>query len=110
MDGPNWPQLEYAAKSTADKVRFRLLRGVESYAEFVELIEDALNSSIGDLVKEKNIINPAGEIKTRMDEDQITLMLCKPLKGMGFDISHSKNVGGNCDILIEGGSDMLWIG
>lgn len=45
-----------------------------------------------------------------MDEDQLTLTLSGPLKGMGFDISHSKNVGGNCDVVIEGDSEIMWIG
>lgn len=86
------------------------MRGVSRYDEFSELIETALVYSIGEMVKEKNIINPAGQLKSRMDEDQLTLMLSKPLKGMGFDIAHSKNVGGNCDISIEGDSEMLWLG
>ena len=110
MDGPSWAQLEFAAKTTPDRVRLQLMRGVANYAEFSNLIETAINFSIGEMVKEKNIINPAGELKSRLDEDQLTLMLSKPLKGMGFDISHSKNIGGNCDVSIEGNSEMLWLG
>lgn len=110
MDGPSWAQMEFAAKTTPDKIRLKLMRGVTRYDEFSQLIETALNFSIGEMVKEKNILNPAGELKNRMDEDQLTLMLSKPLKGMGFDISHSKNIGGNCDVSIEGNSEMLWLG
>lgn len=110
MDGPSWAQMEFAAKTTPDKIRLKLMRGVTRYDEFSELIETALNYSIGEMVKEKNIINPAGKVKGRMDEDQLTLTLSKPLKGMGFDISHSKNIGGNCDVSIEGASEMLWLG
>lgn len=110
MDGPSWAQMEFAAKTTPEKIRLKLMRGVMSYDEFSDLIETALNYSVGEMVKDKNIINPAGKLKNRMDEDQCTLMLTKPLKGMGFDISHSKNVGGNCDISVEGDSEMLWLG
>lgn len=110
MDGPTWAQMEFAAKTTPEKIRLKLMRGVMHYDEFSDLIESALNYSVGEMVKAKNIINPAGKLKNRMDEDQCTLMLSNPLKGMGFDISHSKNVGGNCDISIEGNSEMLWLG
>lgn len=110
MDGPTWAQMEFAAKTTPEKIRLKLMRGVTQYDEFSDLIESALNYSIGEMVKDKNIINPAGKLKNPMDEDQCTLMLSKPLKGMGFDISHSKNVGGNCDISVEGDSEMLWLG
>jgi hypothetical protein len=110
MEGPSWAQMEFAAKTTPDKIRLKLMRGVTRYNVFSDLIETALNYSIGEMVKEKNIINPAGKLKGRMDEDQLTLTLSKPLKGMGFDISHSKNIGGNCDISIEGDSEMLWLG
>ena len=110
MDGPSWAQMKFAAKTTPEKIRLKLMRGVTRYDEFSDLIETALNYSIGEMVKDKNIINPAGKLKNRMDEDQCTLMLSKPLKGMGFDISHSQNIGGNCDISVEGDSEMLWLG
>lgn len=110
MDGPSWAQMEFAAKTTPEKIRLKLMRGVTRYDEFSDLIETALNFSIGEMVKDKNIINPAGKLKSRMDEDQCTLLLSKPLKGMGFDISHSKNVGGNCDVSVEGDDEMLWLG
>lgn len=110
MDGPSWAQLEHAARTTPEKIRLKLMRGVTSYDEFADLVETALNYSIGEMIKEKNIINPAGKLKNRLDEDQCTLMLTKPLKGMTFDVSHSKNVGGNCDISVEGDSEMLWLG
>lgn len=110
MEGPSWAQMEFAAKTTPEKIRLKLMRGVTRYDEFSELIEAALNYSIGEMVKDKNIINPAGKLKSRMGEDQCTLMLSRPLKGMGFDISHSKNVGGNCDISVEGDDEMLWLG
>lgn len=110
MDGPSWAQMEFAAKTTPEKIRLKLMRGVTRYDEFSDLIETALNYSVGEMVKAKNIINPASQNKDQMDEDQLTLTLSGPLKGMGFDISHSKNVGGNCDISVEGDSEMLWLG
>lgn len=110
MDGPSWAQLEFAAKTTPEKVRFKLMRGIGCYEEFSDLIETALDYSVGEMVKTKNISNPTSNIKGRMDEDQLTLVLSNPLKGMGFDITHSTNVGGNCDVLITGESEMLWLG
>ncbi len=110
IEGPSWAQLDFAAKTTPEKIRLELMRGVTLYEKFSDLIETALNYSIGEMVKAKNIINPASQKKDRMDEDQLTLTLSGPLKGMGFDISHSTNVGGNCDIVVEGGSEMIWIG
>lgn len=110
MEGPTWAQMEFAAKTTPEKIRLKLMRGVTHYEEFSDLIETAINYSIGEMVKAKNIINPASKNKDQMDEDQLTLTLSGPLKGMGFDISHSKNVGGNCDISVEGDSEMLWLG
>lgn len=66
MDGPSWAQMEFAAKTTPEKIRLKLMRGVTQYEEFADLIETALNYSIGEMVKAKNVINPAAK-KQRSD-------------------------------------------
>lgn len=76
----------------------------EKYPKFVELVERALVYSLGRMVASKNIISK------NQTEDQLTLILSGPLLGMGFDISHSTNQGGHCDIVIEGDDEMLWLG
>ncbi|WP_294137152.1 hypothetical protein, partial [Sphingobium sp.] len=45
------------------------------------------------------------------DTYQLTFSACSAgTVQLGFDISHSKNIGGNCDVSIEGNSEMLWLG
>ena len=104
---PTWAELAAAANTTPKKIRFELQRmpytGAK-YSKFVELVERAIGYSAGKMVAAKNIID-----KTQ-SEDQLTYMLSAPLLGMGFDISHSTNQGGHCDIVIEGDDEMLWLG
>ncbi|MBD8737773.1 hypothetical protein [Sphingomonas sp. CFBP 13706] len=72
------------------------------YSEFVDLIHEAVYFSISRMSAAKNIT--AG-----MDEDQLTNLLLTPLATMAFDASHSKNVGGNCDIVVNGHSEYIWL-
>lgn len=112
IEGPSWAQLEVAADNTQKKIiRDLQLIPFKStpYGDFVTLVEDAINFSIKRLAAAKNIVAGKGG-KGRMDEDQLTFALSGPLLGMAFDISHSTNVGGNCDIVIEGPDEMLWLG
>jgi hypothetical protein len=74
-----------------------------SYLDFVDLIHKALNFSISLMAAAKNIT-------LGMDEDQLTHDLLLPLIGMAFDVTHSTNVGGNCDIVVTGHSSYLWLG
>jgi hypothetical protein len=104
---PTWAELEAAANTTPKKIQLELQQifyTASKYEKFVELIEKALNYSAGKMVAVKNIINK------EQSEDQLTYMLSAPLLGMGFDISHSTNQGGHCDIVIEGDEEMLWLG
>ncbi|MDW9593793.1 hypothetical protein GOA63_16430 [Sinorhizobium meliloti] len=112
IDGPSWAELENAANSTPKKIIRELqLLSFETtpYEQFVTLVEKAINFSVTKMVSSKNIVAGKGGHR-RMDEDQLTLLLSAPLLGMGFDISHSTNVGGNCDIHIQGPDDYLWLG
>lgn len=112
MEGPSWAQLEGAANTTPKKI-IRELQYLSymptPYEDFVTLLEKAINFSITTLTAAKNIIAGKGG-DNRMDEDQLTFALSLPLKGMGFDITHSTNIGGNCDIVVVGPDDFLWLG
>lgn len=74
-----------------------------SYDDFVRLIDKAIDYSTKKMAEAKNIV-------VGMDEDQLTNLLLSPLIAMSFDASHSKNVGGNCDVVINGHNDYLWLG
>ena len=80
------------------------------YEKFCDAVEDAFDFALKKAVEHKNIINPNSSKNGRMDEDQITAYLSMALLGMCFDIAHSKNVGGNCDITVTGSHEMLWLG
>lgn len=75
----------------------------QPYSVFVELINRAIDYSSSQMSLDKNII-------ATMDEDQLTTLLLSPLKTMSFDAKHEANVGGHCDISIDGGREMLWLG
>jgi len=105
--GPTWAELEAAANTTPKNIRFelqQLLYAGAKYGKFVELVERAIDYSSRKMVAAKNILND------NMTEDQLTYALSAPLLGMGFDISHSTNQGGHCDIVVEGDYEMLWLG
>lgn len=110
---PSWADLRIAADTAPKKIVRRLqmlsVYGAE-YDKFCDAIEDALDFAVKKAVEHKNIINPNSSISGRMDENQITAYLSMALLGMCFDIAHSKNVGGNCDITITGSHEMLWLG
>ncbi|MEP3027239.1 MAG: hypothetical protein ABJO67_09635 [Pseudoruegeria sp.] len=42
-------------------------------------------------------------------EDDITLDICRMLKMAGFQAAHDKDVGGHCDVSIEGKNSFLWL-
>ncbi|MFC4271831.1 hypothetical protein GQF03_16295 [Sneathiella chungangensis] len=47
--------------------------------------------------------------KQGLGEDALTLELCSMLKMAGFQAVHDKDVGGHCDISIEGKDMFLWL-
>jgi hypothetical protein len=105
--GPTWAELEAAANTTPKRIRFELQQMPytgATYDKFVQLVERGLDYSSRKMVAAKNILNDD------MSEDQLTYALSAPLLGMGFDISHSTNQGGHCDIVIEGDYEALWLG
>lgn len=112
IDGPSWSQVNQAINTTQRQIsrELELLSNeTDRYQKFVALIERAINFSVTKMVSSKNIIAGKGG-NNRMDEDQLTLLLSSPLLGMGFDITHSTNVNGNCDIHVVGPEDFLWLG
>lgn len=113
MESPTWQELAVAADTTPKQIvrRLQILSiYTAKYDEFCDAIEDAFDFAMKKAVEHKNIINPNGTNKGRMDEDQITAFLAMVLVGMCFDVTHSRNVGGNCDITVAGPHEMLWLG
>lgn len=108
--GPSWAEREAAANTPQKQISLALekLSLNDSYDAFVLIIEDAVKFSISHLVKQKNVIAGKGGNKP-LDEDQLTFALSSVLTGLGFSVSFSKNVGGNCDLIIEGPNDYIWI-
>ena len=73
------------------------------YAEFVDIIEDALDWIAQDMAQNPKVKQDAGE-------DQITDEIVRLLKFLTLEASHSTVVGGHCDIVIYGRDAMLWLG
>ncbi|WP_430427872.1 hypothetical protein [Parasphingorhabdus sp.] len=102
----SWEQLKKEAQATSRQFTLELmeLEYVEDgYSSFVNLIERALDFAAQDMSKNKNIL-------IDQTEDQLTYAMLAMLRGMSFNASHSKNNGGNCDIVIESGLSMTWLG
>lgn len=75
----------------------------QPYSTFVEIVNRALDYSSTMMSIDKNILSG-------MNEDQLTTLLLAPLKTIAIDACHDSNVGGHCDISINGGRGMLWLG
>jgi hypothetical protein len=93
VNTPNQITFEYATLRAAGG----------GYTEFVCLIERAFDFACQEMAKAKNILKG-------MNEDQLTYVILSTLRGMGFDAHHAMNVGGHCDVTIEGDNDTLWLG
>lgn len=48
-------------------------------------------------------------VKQGLGEDAITIEICSLLKAAGFQAAHDKDIGGHCDISIEGKNLFLWL-
>lgn len=88
--------------STSGKIQTRLLF-VDDYAGQVEIVNDAIDYCISELVASKHHRKADGE-------DRLTVDLVTILKAMGFQASHDTDVGGHCDVVIYGKNNFLWLG
>jgi hypothetical protein len=101
-----WSDLRKSAQSVEEKIVLDLAilkLSDNPYEEFVGLINRALDCALSYLAKNKNHVHDLGE-------DQLTVMLMASLKSMTFSARHGENVGGHCDLTIDGPNGTLWIG
>ena len=56
-----------------------------------------------------NMLEQHKHKKQDLDEDQITLQICELLSMAGFQAKHDEDVGGHCDIVINGRELFLWL-
>ena len=103
---PSWADLLARASTTPAKICLELsvlhLQN-DPYRAFVGLVARGLDFSIQCMARDKNVLQG-------LSEDQLTVVLLGPLKGMTFDASHDTNTGGHCDVVIDGPDEMLWLG
>ncbi|MFN3233404.1 MAG: hypothetical protein ACE363_14770 [Alphaproteobacteria bacterium] len=56
-----------------------------------------------------NLLEKHKHEKQGLSEDQISLQICEMLIMAGFPAAHDKDVGGHCDLSIEGKDLFLWL-
>ena len=104
--GPSWAELLAEAKTPEQKISLQLAvlrHQADPYAEFIRLINRAIDCGLSELSRQKNLVH-------ELSEDQLSVMLVGHLKGMSFLARHGENNGGHTDITIDGPDQMRWIG
>lgn len=102
----SWSDIRKRARTVAQQISLDLAvlhHSPHPYVRFVQLIERAIDHAAQHMSKNKNVLSG-------LNEDQLTHNLITMLIGMSFDARFEQNVGGNCDITIEGPNDLLWLG
>jgi len=74
-----------------------------SHEERISAVERAIDHVAQNL-------NRTRQHRQHKNEDLLTTDIVTSLKDMGFQASHDTDVGGHCDIVIEGREDFLWLG
>lgn len=73
-----------------------------SFEDQQRLIEKSLNWCVNQLVANRHL-------KQDHSEDELTIDVMLMLKGLGYDATHDTQIGGHCDILVQGSNDFMWI-
>jgi hypothetical protein len=74
----------------------------DSHEKRLRAVEKAIDFAVLDMIK-------CRQVHQRKSEDELTFFIIASLRGMGFQVSHDTQVGGHCDIVVEGADNFLWI-
>jgi hypothetical protein len=72
------------------------------HAQRLKAVEDAVDFAATEMIKSR-------QVHQRKSEDELTFFILASLKGMGFQATHDTQIGGHCDIVVEGADSFLWI-
>ncbi len=107
MQKTNFEDLQAVYLATGMGLHYRLMNwrvaGMTDVQEFYAIVDEAIDSCVSSMAKYPK------ELST-MKEDQLSVFMIQKLEGIGLDASHDSTVGGHCDIVIKGGSGLLWLG
>lgn len=93
--------LEIFGDSPADLIKIRYLKA-RTHKQRVQAVDAAIDWAVSELAK-------TARHHLQASEDSLTLQIVINLKAMGFQASHDTDVGGHCDIVIEGRDGFLWL-
>lgn len=86
----------------AGQIRLKMALAVD-HSERVGAVEKAIDHIAQDLSRTR-------QHRQHGSEDLLTTDIVSMLTKMGFQASHDTDVGGHCDVVIEGRDDFLWLG
>lgn len=93
--------------ATGMELPFRLLdlraKGSKDYQEFIDIVNLAIDSCVNTMAKYPKELY-------EQSEDQLSIFMIGKLEGIGLRATHDTTSGGHCDIVIQEGNDLLWLG
>lgn len=93
--------LEIFGDSPSELIKLKYMKA-ETHRERVDAVDAAIDWVVAELAK-------SARHNLHASEDSLTLQIVISLKAMGFQASHDTDVGGHCDIVIEGRDNFLWL-
>jgi len=93
--------LEIFGDSPSDLIKLKYVKA-DTHRARVDAVDAAIDWAVSELTK-------TARHNLQASEDSLTLQIVINLKAMGFQASHDTDVGGHCDIVIEGRDNFLWL-
>jgi hypothetical protein len=101
-DGISWKELlEIFGGSTPDMIRFKYITAT-SHEQRLHAVEAAIDWIVAEMSK-------SARHNADSTEDALTTQIVINLRAIGFQASHDADVGGHCDIVVEGVEKFLWL-
>ncbi|MFH5923822.1 hypothetical protein [Roseomonas xinghualingensis] len=95
-------ELKLAFPDVAFQCRMEMFMAT-CHAERVTAVEKAIDHVAQNLTRTRHH-------RQHKDEDLLTNDIVTSLKDIGFQASHDTDIGGHCDVVVEGRENFLWLG
>lgn len=93
--------LDLFASSPPDLIKLKHISAT-SYEQQLDALDAAIDWIVGEMCKSARHNGAASE-------DSLTTQMVINLRAMGFQAMHDADVGGHCDIVVEGRDGFLWL-
>jgi hypothetical protein len=93
--------LEIFGDSPSDLIKLKYVKA-KSHKQRLDAVDAAIDWIVAEMSK-------SARHNMQANEDSLTVQIVGFLKAMGFQASHDTDVGGHCDIVIEGKGGFLWL-